>query len=225
MPLSPGHHTLLPNIHCTVLQASKDGPTAIVQAGIHGDEIAGVHALQELLEEGVLIDRGRVLIIPVMNPAAYRRRTRAREGGADLNRCFPGDPDSPIAEERLAHRFMTLVREEQPALVATLHESKKRYDPNVHPSFGQTLVYGVRPCPSLLSDAVDQLNTRLDGPNEHWATHYFPVSTSSTEVIVEDVGCIGTCVETWMGFSERRRIDMQKDVVRTLLLGLGIRIG
>ena len=54
----------------------------------------------------------------------------------------------------------------------------------------------------------------------------FPaVSTSSTEVIVEDVGCIGTCVETWMGFSERRRIDMQKDVVRTLLLGLGIRIG
>ena len=38
---------------------------------------------------------------------------------------------------------------------------------------------------------------------------------------METVGCIGTCVETWMGFTERRRIEMQRDVVRVLLEELG----
>jgi hypothetical protein len=37
------------------------------------------------------------------------------------------------------------VRAERPALMATLHESYKRYDPTVTPSFGQTIVYGVTP--------------------------------------------------------------------------------
>ncbi|MCZ7687204.1 MAG: hypothetical protein M5U28_54095 [Sandaracinaceae bacterium] len=48
------------------------------------------------------------------------------------------------------------------------------------------------------------------------------MATSSTEVIVDAIGCVGVCVETWMGFSERRRIDMQKEVVRVLLDELGI---
>ena len=42
------------------------------------------------------------------------------------------------------------------------------------------------------------------------------------EVIVDAVGCIGVCVETWMGFEERRRIDMQREVVRHFLDGIGI---
>ena len=34
-----------------VFEGPRPGPTAIIQAGIHGDEIAGVHALQEWLED------------------------------------------------------------------------------------------------------------------------------------------------------------------------------
>ena len=73
----------------------------------------------------------------------------------------------------------------------------------------------------LLERVVDELNGNLGRPDEVWATHFFPVSTSSTEVIVDTVGCVGTCVETWMGFTERRRIDMQKEVVRRLLAAAG----
>ena len=47
---------------------------------------------------------------------------------------------------------MDLVLDEAPALVVTLHESKKRYDPAVVPSFGQTIVYGVDPRPDLLAE-------------------------------------------------------------------------
>jgi len=47
------------------------------------------------------------------------------------------------------------------------------------------------------------------------------VATSSTEVIVDRVGCVGVCVETWMGFEEPRRVAMQKQTVRFFLEELG----
>ena len=217
--LTPGLHALGPTDTAWVFDAPTPGPTALIQAGIHGDEVAGVHALQELLEEGLRPTHGRLIVIPVMNPAAYRVRTRFVEGGLDLNRSFPGDPDHARYEPRLAHTFLELCKAERPALVATLHESKKRYDPAVVPSFGQTLVYGVTPCPPLLTKVVAALNAELPREEERWDTLYYPVATSSTEIIVEAIGCVGVCVETWMGFDERRRIDMQKDVVRKLLAG------
>jgi len=66
------------------------------------------------------------------------------------------------------------------------------------------------------------MNASKLGEEEVWATQYYPVATSSTEVIVDAVGCVGVCVETWMGFDEARRVAMQREVVRHFLDGLGI---
>ena len=223
MPLPAGAHFLTPTVTVHVLEATAPGPTALIQGGIHGDEIAGVHALEELLEDGALTPaRGRLLVIPAMNRAAYRARERAAPGGLDLNRCFPGDARSTERERRLARMFMDLVEDERPDLMATLHESHKRYHPDVRPSFGQTLVYGVEPMPTILGHAIERLNARRQSDEERWAAQHYPVATSSTEVIVDAIGCTGVCVETWMGFPERRRIEMQKDVVSVLLDLLGI---
>jgi uncharacterized protein len=224
MPRPAGIHFLAPTIPLYVFEAEQPGPTALIQAGIHGDEIAGVHALQELLEDGIRPTRGRLLVCPVMNPRAYRARQRAAPDGLDLNRCFPGDADDPAWERRLARTFMDLVEDERPALMATLHESTKRYDPSAdRPTFGQTLVYGVEPMPAILGRTIDRLNARFTSAEERWDPQYFPVSTSSTEVIVDAIGCVGICVETWMGFEERHRIDMQKAVVELLLDDVGVR--
>lgn len=224
MPRLPaGISHLTPTVPVHVFDAPEAGPTALIQAGIHGDEIAGVHALQELLEEDIRPRRGRLIIIPVMNPAAYRARQRCAPGGLDLNRCFPGDEDAPEPERRLARRYMNLVLSERPALMATLHESHKRYDPAVKPSFGQTLVYGVDPVPEIVPRLVARLNARFSGDNERWDPQYFPVATSSTEVIVAATGCVGLCVETWMGFTEARRVEMQRAVVELILDDLGVR--
>ncbi len=222
----PGVHPLAPNVHLHVFEAEAPGPTLLFEAGIHGDEVAGVHALEELIEEGLTPRRGRLLVCPVMNPGAYRARQRMAHArglyaGLDLNRCYPGDAASSDYERRLARIFMDLVLEERPALVCTLHESHKRYDPSVTPSFGQSLVYGVEPMPEVLARVVDRLNANLESEDERWATNYFPVPTSSTEVIVAATGCVGVCVETWMGFPEARRVDMQKEVVRLFQSELG----
>lgn len=213
---------LAPNVPIHILQASEPGPSALIQAGIHGDEIAGVHALAELLEADLSPRRGRLLVCPVMNPPAYRARQRAAPGGLDLNRCFPGDAEHERYEPRLAKSFMDFIAREKPALMATLHESHKRYDPEVTPSFGQTLVYGVDPMPEIVGRSIDALNKRWPDPAHAWAAQYYPVATSSTEVIVDAMGCVGICVETWMGFSEEQRIAMQKSVVEILLTDLGV---
>lgn len=217
MPLSPGVHWLSPTLPVHVFQAEEAGATAILEAGIHGDEIAGVHAISELLEQGLRPARGRLILIPVMNPPAYRSRTRAAPGGLDLNRCFPGDPAASEPERRLAARFMALMQDERPALLATLHESQKRYDPSVRPSFGQTIVYGVDPMPPVVARVVDHMNATLADESERWAPQHYPVATSSTEVIVDAVGCVGLCIETWMGFAEARRVAMHKEVCLELL--------
>jgi hypothetical protein len=106
--------------------------------------------------------------------------------------------------------------------MATLHESHKRYDPARVPSFGQTLVYGVTPCPPLFTQVVARLNTALESEEERWDTLYYPVATSSTEVIVDALGCLGVCVETWMGFPEARRVAMMTAVVGALLDEVGV---
>lgn len=221
MVLSAGVHFLSPTIPVHVFETDREGPTAIIQAGIHGNEVAGVHALEELLEQEFRPDRGRLLIIPVMNPAAYRARQRMVPGGLDMNRCFPGDGDAPEPERRLARRFMDLVETERPQLVATLHESLKRHHPEIPQSFGQTVVYGIKPMPKMIGCVIDELNQTLEHPYEKWAPHYYPVATSSTEVIVEAVGCVGVCVETWEVFEESRRIAMQRNAVMALLRAVG----
>lgn len=219
---SPGVHHLHPTISVHVLEGPRPGPTAIVQAGIHGDEVAGVHALCELLEDGLAPECGRLLVIPVMNPPAYRARNRTAPEGLDMNRCFPGDANAEAIELRLAKRFMDLVELERPALVMTLHESLKRYHPSVPASFGQTVVFGVNPMPEIIQTVIDRLNETKQSPYELWAPHYYPVATSSTEVIVDRVGCVGVCVETWMGFEEPRRVAMQRQTVRYFLEELGV---
>lgn len=118
---------------------------------------------------------------------------------------------------------MDLVLDERPVLVATLHESTKRYDPAVVPSFGQTIVYGVEPCPPIVDRVLARLNARFTGEGERFDPQYYPVATSSTEVIVEATGCVGLCIETWMGFPEPRRIEMQRAVVEYLLDDVGVR--
>jgi uncharacterized protein len=225
MPLASGVTWFAPTLAVHVLDAPEPGPTALVQAGIHGDEVAGVHALSEMLEDGLRPTHGRLIVVPVMNPPAYRARERKAPGGLDLNRCFPGDAAAEQREPRLARRFMDLVLDERPALVVTLHESQKKYDPAVVPSFGQSIVYGVEPRPAIVDRTIARLNARFTGSEEAFAPLYYPVATSSTEVIVDAIGCVGLCIETWMGFAEPRRIEMQKAVVEYLLDDVGVRRG
>ena len=88
--------------------ARGEGPTVLVLAGNHGDEyegqVAAMRLLQELQPEMV---HGRVIVVPVLSPAASKANTRNWPSGANFNRSFPGRPDGP-PNEQLAD-FLTRV--------------------------------------------------------------------------------------------------------------------
>jgi predicted deacylase len=75
-----------------------EGPTALLLAGVHGDEYEGPVALMRLwraLDPAAL--RGRLILLPALNAPAVRAATRCSPldaGGpnaGNLNRAFPGD--------------------------------------------------------------------------------------------------------------------------------------
>ncbi len=73
-----------------------EGPTVLLTAGNHGDEYEGQCILRRLIRE---IDpssiNGRLIILPALNSPAVRAATRTSPlDGGNLNRSFPGDPDS-----------------------------------------------------------------------------------------------------------------------------------
>jgi uncharacterized protein len=76
--------------------ANGRGPTVLLQAGTHGDEYEGQIALCKLirtLEAGSVA--GRVIVLTATNLPAVIAGTRVSPlDGGNLNRAYPGDPDS-----------------------------------------------------------------------------------------------------------------------------------
>src|SRR5262249_55661546 len=89
---------------------AADGKTAVLVGGIHGDEYEGPAALWRLVDE---IDpqrvRGRILIIPIANLAAFAAGMRTSPvDGQNLARIFPGDPTGTLSF-RLADAIFRIV--------------------------------------------------------------------------------------------------------------------
>jgi hypothetical protein len=84
-------------------------PAVAAVGGVHGDEPCGVRAIERFLSEGPVDDVRRPVKLIVANERALEAGTRYVEG--DLNRLFPGDPESDTHEERLAHHLLTEIRD------------------------------------------------------------------------------------------------------------------
>jgi len=80
----------------------------------HGNEYEGPVALKHLLNEIKIEDvRGRIILIPVLNPAAFKSGTRCTvtEDGVNLNRAFVDGAGKTPALAGITHRIAAFVRE------------------------------------------------------------------------------------------------------------------
>jgi hypothetical protein len=111
-----------PALPLVVIQAERPGPTVVVTANLHGDEITGLAAAHRLADRlpGEL-KAGSVLLYPSLNPAGLAAGTRGLPAdGGDLNRVFPGRRRGK-ASERLADVVWREVTGRDPAVVIDLH--------------------------------------------------------------------------------------------------------
>ncbi len=201
------------------MSGSQPGPAVLLEAGIHGSEIAGVIALDRLLPR-LDVHSGRVVIFPRMNKPAVDAVKRFLE--VDLNKVFPGKADSVRYEERLAAEIFAWVGSLEVDVVLTLHESIYLHDGSNPKTYGQTIVYGVKPMPALVQQVLDQLNEELLDPRHRFYPNYAPIPTSSTEQFVENFGVQGFCAETYRGFGLDQRVALQEELVLAFLDQAGV---
>jgi len=88
-----------------------DGPRLIVLGAVHGNEICGTEAIQQLIAEfnakTIALKLGMVTFVPVTNPLAYQRGTRC--GDRNLNRMLMPYPEPALFEDHLANWLCPLL--------------------------------------------------------------------------------------------------------------------
>lgn len=85
-----------------VWRGKEEGPTVLISAAVHGDEINGVGAIRDLIADaGFEPKRGTLVLVPVVNVLGFERHERYLPDRRDLNRSFPGTKSGSMAS-RLA---------------------------------------------------------------------------------------------------------------------------
>jgi len=203
-----------------VFDGRAPGPTVLIEAGIHGNELAGTAALDDLLTK-IRVHSGRVIVLPRMNKPADERHVRYIN--LDLNRSFVDRARETPYEYPLARAIFDLAKAEHASYVITLHESAELHDAADPSRLGQSICYGTSPKPAVLEPWLARLNATIADARERFVASYFPIPTSSTEVMVAQLALKGGfCVETWSGLPWRERVHLQWSAVDTFLTTLGI---
>ncbi len=84
----------------------KDGPTLLLNAAVHGNEVVGVEVLREIVDDINPKELcGNLLVVPIVNSLAFDYGLRCYPNdNIDMNRIFPGNTDGTMTE-KIAHTF------------------------------------------------------------------------------------------------------------------------
>lgn len=82
-----------------IVERSKlPGPTVLLSAGLHGDEINGTEIVRQLIVKKINKPKtGTIICIPIINVFGFVNQTREFPDGRDLNRVFPGSKTGSLA--------------------------------------------------------------------------------------------------------------------------------
>lgn len=91
-------HTMI-DLPIYVFRAKAEGPTLLLSAGLHGDEINGIEVIRRLIrDESIHPSAGTVIAIPIVNIYAFVYNSRNFPDNKDMNRSFPGSEKGSLAK-------------------------------------------------------------------------------------------------------------------------------
>ncbi|HUH25460.1 MAG TPA: succinylglutamate desuccinylase/aspartoacylase family protein, partial [Flavobacterium sp.] len=89
-----------------VSRSIYDGPTVLLSAGLHGDELTGIEIVRQMIRRGINYPAcGTIICIPLINVFGFVNQERDFPDGRDLNRVFPGSANGSLAS-RFAYHLM-----------------------------------------------------------------------------------------------------------------------
>lgn len=103
-------HTGTPlDVPVIIERAKKPGPTILLTAGIHGNEINGIEIVRQIIHKKYNVpQQGTIICMPVVNVFGFINQERKFPDGRDLNRVFPGGKKGSLTA-RFAHAIMTQI--------------------------------------------------------------------------------------------------------------------
>jgi len=85
-----------------VFNGKNPGPTVLIQAGLHGDELNGVEIVRKMLTKNYFdVERGCAIVVPLLNVFGFLHFSRD-VNDKDVNRSFPGSKTGSLAS-RIAY--------------------------------------------------------------------------------------------------------------------------
>ena len=88
-----------------VFNSKNPGPTILIQAGLHGDEINGTEIVRRMIDEKHFdITKGAIIAVPILNIFGFIHFSRDVPDGKDVNRSFPGTKRGSMAS-RIAYHY------------------------------------------------------------------------------------------------------------------------
>lgn len=153
------------------VNGTKEGPTAVILGGIHGNEINGYRVAADATNWE--LDAGRLVVIPLANIRAIERDVRKGPDG-DLNRLFPSGREP---ENGLARAIWRVITEADPDLVIDLHRSRGLFTTH-HRWVGQAIF------PTESGGAIGDATDVTDYMNEHhvpWTMRFHRFATTSVQ--------------------------------------------
>ncbi|MEE9440179.1 MAG: succinylglutamate desuccinylase/aspartoacylase family protein [Saprospiraceae bacterium] len=82
-----------------IFRSKNPGPCVLLLGGVHGDEINGIEIVRRTIEADLFnnLDRGSVIVIPLLNVFGFINFSREVPDGKDVNRSFPGTRRGSLA--------------------------------------------------------------------------------------------------------------------------------
>ena len=151
--------------------SGTDGPTALILGGVHGNEPAGAVAAERICSFAPV--RGRLVVVPRINPLGLERNIRYLPEFGDMNRAYPPSGENTPAE-KMGEAIISLMERYKISLFIDLHEARTfhRLDKT---SLGQTLLFADNSVSATLAmDAVDRVNLGIAEPVKKFALVWTP---------------------------------------------------
>lgn len=205
-----------------VINGLHPGPNFMVVSGIHGNEPASIRAAQKLadmfIRRELVLLKGRLIIVPLVNKKAYRKRIR---GKPDINRTFPYRGGRSKASHPLSAALFQLAQRHSPTWYLDLHEANGLSQKNPK-RVGQTLIISpVSRAASLAKNVVKRMNAAIPVYAYRFNIRKRDRSGTSRNAVQGMLGAKAVTVETCWSLDFSLRVQYQLDIVRHFLRAAG----
>ncbi|WP_088830448.1 succinylglutamate desuccinylase/aspartoacylase domain-containing protein [Paenibacillus tyrfis] len=201
-----------------VINGSTKGQTVMITAGVHGKEIASIRAAESLVDSlkktRIRIECGTLIIVPLVNRPAYKRRIR---GIPDLNRTFPRTFKDK-ARHPLSAALFQLAKQYQPSWYVDLHEADglSKINPKV---LGQTLIANPKSAAiPAIKRIVAHLNRSIVPKSRQFTLRLRNLSGSGRQAAYHLVKAKAVTVETCWSLPMSTRVNFQMKILESILV-------